>query len=238
MKTFYARYECSKEGTLVEDLVAHLRNVGNLAFTIAEKILPDYKNSAKVAGNFHDLFKVVFTRVPDCQKEPEGRMSFAHHEVVSAVFLANYLTKVDLNLSDEEMKAAVKAVLLHHQGLRRISSGEFFNGYNRVMNSIRRKKFSKVLDDVKYLLSTLGYESIAEESMLKFETINEFLKERDEIKCEEERFVSGILMLADNYVSSKALGKQASRLLVIEISDYLKSIGINSSVLSNSKENK
>ncbi|MGB9779145.1 MAG: hypothetical protein ACPLW8_07025, partial [Candidatus Bathyarchaeales archaeon] len=106
------------------------------------------------------------------------------------------------------------------------------------MNSIRRKKFSKVLDDVKYLLSTLGYESIAEESMLKFETINEFLKERDEIKCEEERFVSGILMLADNYVSSKALGKQASRLLVIEISDYLKSIGINSSVLSNSKENK
>ncbi|HLI46857.1 MAG TPA: CRISPR-associated endonuclease Cas3'' [Geobacterales bacterium] len=222
-RKFYARYDCNEGNIIEEDLIEHLKNTGELAKQIAAKVLPTYVNAARIAGDFHDLFKVVYQDLPDCSKNSKAKLSFRYHEILSGVFLANYYLKIDdLGLGEDEIKASVRAVLLHHQGLRAISYEDFIRGYSYIRKRIYSKGISVVLQDVQYILEKLNYKvSTLTEDFLKFESILKFL----EGGKEEYRLLCGILILADNYTVMKKL-KTQNRLIDLEILDFLETLGI------------
>lgn len=234
MSAYYARFECNG---CKEELIVHLRNVGDCACKIADKIKNNFgynsinPESAKIAGYLHDIFKVVYNLYfgdPNkrCGEDPEFKLRFWHHEVLSAVYLANLFTRVNLNLTVNDMKAAVKAVLLHHQGLRRITYEEFFKGYENIMDVVRRVGVNKVLNEVDKILNQLNINVKSDDLMLRFETIYEFLK-GGQI---EDRIITGTLMIADNYVASECCSKQnyaEFSVLLTEVKDFVENLNLS-----------
>jgi HD superfamily phosphohydrolase YqeK len=218
----WARYDC-KTGEK-EDLIKHLKEVGNNAQKIA-KCLNDIlkinmEEEAKIAGYFHDLFKVVYqpNNIEEFCKNRE-KLSFKYHEIASATFLSNYAVKINLNLEEEKIRRAVKAVLFHHQGLRAITLENFIIGYNYVMDVIKRR--NNVIDQINSVLKELGFQTINSVSeFLDFRTLEGMLTKGNIY----DRLLSGILMVADNLSVLKSLSKNPKRLLELEIVDYIKAI--------------
>lgn len=223
----WARYDC-KTGER-EDLIEHLKKVGQNARKIAsclkDVLEEDMGREAEIAGYFHDLFKAIYQpeNIDDFCKSND-RLTFRHHEVASAVFLANYLLKVDdLGLSEDGIRRSVKSVLFHHQGLRAISLEDFFMGYNDIINIIKRIDSNVVSNNINVVLDNLGFRKVNDiMSLLDFRAL-EGIVSKGGIN---DRFLSGILMVSDNLTVMNALNKDkaATRLLELEIMDYLKAI--------------
>ena len=216
----WARYDCITGEK--EDLIDHLKNVGKYAKKIANCLKgvlnKNMEREAEIAGYFHDLFKVVYQpeNIDEFCKS-NSRLTFKHHEVASAVFLANYALKVDdLGLDEDGIRRSVKAVLFHHQGLRAITLGDFFEGYNYVVKRINKNT------NVNIVLEELGFKKVDDVlSLLDFRILEGIINKGDVY----DRFLSGILMVADNLTTMRALNKSAKRLLELEILDYLNAIG-------------
>ena len=221
----WARYDCVTGEK--EELVEHLKAVGTNAKKIAsclkDVISKDMEREAEIAGYFHDIFKVAYQ--PDHIEEfckSNDRLSFRYHEVASAVFLSNYLLKVDdLGLDEDGIRRAVKAVLFHHQGLRAITLENFVTGYRYVIERIRHKSID---DKVNIVLKDLGFNGVNDVMELMDFRVLEGIINKGNIY---DRFLSGILMVADNLTVMKSLNKSSGRLIELEICDYIKAINLS-----------
>lgn len=217
-----ARYDC-RTGKK-EELLEHLKSVGEKANEIAQclrEVLNDMHTEAYYAGIFHDLFKIVYQ--PDNIDEyckNHDRLSFPYHEILSAVFFSNYALRTEnINLSEDQIRKVAKAILLHHQGLRAITLENFFEGYNLIIKRAKaRKDLNKLVNDV--LKSLRLGEVVDVYGFLDFRTLEGLLDR----SSEEDRYLSGILMIADNFSVEKNLNEKSKRLLEMEILDYLKAI--------------
>lgn len=219
----WARYDF-KTGEK-EELIPHLSNVGKIAYKLSLRLNnilnEDLSQSAFFAGIFHDCFKVAFQPIDiHTYGLKHSKLTFPHHEVMSSVFLANYIVrKFDLNLSDKDAKRAVKSILLHHQGLRVITLDNFWKGYNYVLNVIEERSASYVLSKINEILRHFNLPVIDTlEKFIEFRTLEEFIHSGDEY----DRFLTGILMVADNYVVSQCLSKPKDRILLEEIIEYVR----------------
>jgi len=218
----WARYDF-KTGEK-EELIPHLSNVGEVArklsLRLSDILGEDLSSAAFFAGIFHDCFKVAF-QPSDIHNYSlrYNKLVFPYHEVMSSVFLANYIVrKFDLNLSYEDAKRVVKSVLLHHQGLRIITLDNFWKGYCYVLNVIEYRGTSYVLSKINEILNYFNLPTIdVLEKFIEFRTLEEFIRGGDEY----DRFLTGVLMVADNYVVSRCLNKSRYGLLLEEIIDYI-----------------
>lgn len=223
----WARYDF--ETGEKEELISHLSNVGKVAQNISlclknKNVLNrDLSLAAFFAGIFHDCFKVAYQPINIYEYSlRHSKLIFPYHEVISSIFLANYIVReFDLNLDNENAKRVVKAVLLHHQGLRIITLEEFWKGYNYVLNVIEKRGVEYVLSKINEILKYFNLPTIDMlEKFIEFRTLEDFIRGGDEY----DRFLTGILMVADNYVVSRCLNKSGDKLLLEEVNDYINTI--------------
>ncbi len=135
MKRLYARLEC-KAGRLVsEPLDSHLYNVAVAAAMLAERLYRDAlaAQAACIAGALHDTGKVLYNLLEEKRVrrvEEEGctrdwRLTFPHHEILSAALYAYTAWRGGLNAID---RIVTRAILLHHQGLRGLKARTYIEG--------------------------------------------------------------------------------------------------------------
>ena len=243
----WARYDC--ETGEKEELDNHLKAVARYAEEISrylKKKVPNLKNEVPnleiegyLAGLFHDAFKAIFNP-DDINKfcENKKRLSFRYHEIGSSILFANLYIKGDLEydeLDSDSIRRIAKAILFHHQGLRSVETSVYQKGYYYIVQRIVHNKARAVMNLLEILrrlqnelmskgirlnLANINEKNIIDE-YLRIETLNFILTEADLY----DRFVSGILMVADNCAVVSNLQKGAtSRLLEAEIDDYVKTI--------------
>ncbi len=225
----YARIEClDKERKVVrkEDLGEHLVGVAKYAKLAIELLrFPNLSNQAMIAGALHDvgkaLFNVIYSgyvrKIEMC--EVEDSLSFRHHEVLSAAIYATYLWFRKDTIADED-RMIVRAILLHHQGLRGASASTYLEGLAELARLVNKakdveeieRKVKLLLNDVGDRLNAneikevgdfvaeLGLPQVLEHARVTFDLI------RIEQKVTEARALAGALMIADNAVAIKNAG--------------------------------
>jgi len=245
----WARYDCDERECEKEKLDIHLKTVAGYA----EKISYYLKNKVPalnkiktleiegyLAGLFHDVFKAIFAPedITEFCKNEKRKLSFRYHEIGSAILFTNLYIKGDLKydeLNPDSIRRIAKAILFHHQGLRSVETSVYEEGYHYIVDRIVRNKdqaknnlleiLRKLQNELESKGIRLNLDNIKEENIineyLRIETLNFILTKADLYN----RFVSGILMVADNCAVISNLQKgTTSRFLQSEINDYVKTI--------------
>ena len=249
-ENLWARYDCDEKGCEKEKLDVHLKTVAYYAEKISDYLknkvpnlknkLPNLELEGYLAGLFHDVFKAIFApeNITEFCKNKERRLSFRYHEIGSAILFANLYIKGDLEydgLEPDSIRRIAKAILFHHQGLRSVETSVYQDGYYHIVDRIvyNKEQAMNKLFKILYILQNelknkninLNLDNINESNIideyLRIETLS-FILTKAELY---DRFVSGILMVADNCAVISNLQKgMTSRLLEAEINDYVKTI--------------
>ncbi len=132
--TVYARLEVEEGRLCSEELDRHLVAVAEASVLLYSRLgFQGPLEPLALAAAVHDIGKVLHN-VADAAKvralkegRASGRLSFQFHELLSAAVLGYYLWLYG-DLSEEEAAVAVRAVAMHHQGLRGVSAETYHEG--------------------------------------------------------------------------------------------------------------
>ena len=194
----------------------------------------NYIEALALAAALHDVGKAlhnIFYRSlveRILAKELEGRLSFRYHEIMSAAILGAYYWDLG-GLEQETASIALRAIAMHHQGLRGVSAHVYSEGlaqlssmYSRLPESYREdlhEMISDVIEGVanrlsennqmKSVVSALKNIANAVSSLeLRLDTALDeastlfptWIKVRKELAT-RSRIITGLLMLADSAVA-------------------------------------
>ncbi len=201
---------------------------------------------AKVAGALHDVGKVLFNatnkgliaKIEECVPGSVGklRLSFPYHEVLSAAIYSTYLWFERSEIKDEE-RMVVRAILLHHQGLRGVAASRYLEGLSEIARRVegideevseeiaevfkevaKRLRGLDELNEIADFVDSFGIYRILENATITFTLI----KVED---VSRGRALSGALMIADNAVARKHAGDVSDvRLYPMEMTWFIEKV--------------
>ena len=155
----YARLELREgwKSPAWECLDTHLACVAAVAAAIQEAVAGEGVELAAVSGLVHDIGKALYSvsgrdTIAWIEGGGEGSLSFRYHEVLSAALLGTYLW---FNGTDGYWEA-VRAVAMHHQGLRGVSAHVYSEGFTWIAAAYSRLPQDGRSEVVELMTSSLG----------------------------------------------------------------------------------
>ncbi len=254
----YARLEIRKCKTCVaESLSDHLAAVAKTFIWLYRWFSGiDPPTEAVVAAAVHDIGKLLYNRTrlekvklsgEECNRDYS--LSFPGHEVLSAAILAAYGMAAGWN--PRITAVTVRAVLLHHQGLRGLELGVFKGLLTQVKNELSKLRcngskcgLKMLLQDAANVVETVAnrlsiiHDSTAKalmdlthrlprlayrvERLLASASTLATIAYVEEAWVEDARIITGLLMIADTGVARLVVEEQTRQHSCVEFRDEMR----------------